>query len=191
MAIPKSGWSDVSAEVKNDYVMYLFDDNQTKTIYNKDPFVKKDPKLVNHYKLPIEYKLWEKYPKLKQKYKIGSHHKMDDMVFEVVDYEKNMCQDIIIVFKEAENIGMTGPNDHLMAGIGVNHDPMKDDLDLFDPNNPMDEVTLDKLTITVPKEEDYPFKVTDAVVPLSSPVCKRSQRSKMFYELTHRESECV
>lgn len=160
----------VSMLVNDDGVMHFFE-NQTKTIYNTEPYEKKDPLLLQYYKLPIKYELWEQYPKLAQKYKVGSHHKMDDIVFEVMEHDKNIAnQDIIIVFKEAENIGIIGPNDSLMDGITGK------DLYGHDWTPPlMKGVSLDhKLTITIPKEETVHIKLKE-----------RSERSKLFYELTH------
>lgn len=153
-----------------DGVMHF--ENQTTTIYNTEPYEKKDPLLLKHYNMSIEYKLWEEYPKLAQKYKVGSHHKIDDIVFEVMEHDKNIAnQDIIIVFKEADNLGMTGPNDSLMEGIIGK--------DLYGHEwapSVMEGVPLDhKLTITLPKDDDTSH------IKLQ----KRSARSKLFYELTH------
>ena len=155
--------------------------NQTKTIYNKDPFALKDPVLLHHYKMPIKYDLWVEYPELGHKYKVGSHHKIEGMVFEVVEHEKNILkQEIVISFVEEPNIGITGPDDNMMDGIG-NGDSIKD---LFGSNGSpsvMDEkVSIDELTITVPAEEPHTDPDTGHIN-----LKERSERSKMFYELTH------
>lgn len=167
--------SMVSVWSNQDDVLSL--QNQTKTIFNKPynespDFMKpKDPSLLKYYVMPINYEDWDQFPQLKVKYKIGSHHKYEGTVFEVVNHDKDILhQQFKITMKEDEFIGMTGPDDHLMDGIEgpgvtVGGTTMED---LFGG----DAAILDELSIT-PPADDIELK-------------KRSERSKMFYELTHK-----
>ena len=146
--------------------------DQSKTIFNTEPFELKDQSMLMHYKLPITYELWDQYPELKQKYKVGAIHKMEGTVFEVVGHEKDILHhEIVILFKEAENIGMTGPNDSLMDGIGGNGGDTLKGIFLDD------KVTIDELTITPPADDIEVINLKE-----------RSERSKLFHKLTHGES---
>lgn len=120
----------------------------------------KDPKLLEHYTQLINFEIWEQSPQLRIRYKVGSHHKMEGMIFKVIKYDKYIStqheKQIKIQFIEDPTVSITGPDDTLMAGIPITN------------------------TKQISTSNTTPKKVVEPFVP-------KTEREKMFSELTNRE----